>query len=144
MLVSVTVDMPVQPDGRLQRRRKAPFQGAFDKVAIQAAKQLGWRIEPKLPSLVLIGDSTVRSGGQNGAFGAGLLNGWTKKGTRPAFKIVTGCSPPSSSSGKPTPANAAPNSLAWSSIGVEVEAPTSTSPKKAPTSSAPANPGPEV
>ncbi|MNC54447.1 hypothetical protein D3C75_1039310 [compost metagenome] len=38
--VSVTVDLPVQPDGRLQRRRKAPFQRAFDKVAIQAAKQL--------------------------------------------------------------------------------------------------------
>ena len=34
----------------------------------------------------------LSGGGQNGAFGAGLLNGWTKKGTRPVFKIVTGVS----------------------------------------------------
>ena len=40
VLVGVAVDMPVQPDSRLQRRREAPFERAFDKVAIQAAKQL--------------------------------------------------------------------------------------------------------
>ncbi|MNC17218.1 hypothetical protein D3C75_650910 [compost metagenome] len=40
VLVGIAVDMPVQPDGRLQRRREAPFQRAFDEVAIQAAKQL--------------------------------------------------------------------------------------------------------
>ena len=34
----------------------------------------------------------LSGGGQNGAFGAGLLNGWTKNGTRPVFKIVTGVS----------------------------------------------------
>lgn len=34
----------------------------------------------------------LSGGGQNGAFGAGLLNGWTKAGTRPEFKIVTGVS----------------------------------------------------
>jgi predicted acylesterase/phospholipase RssA len=44
-------------------------------------------------------DGTVRyahlalsGGGPNGAFGAGLLNGWTAQGTRPVFKIVTGVS----------------------------------------------------
>jgi predicted acylesterase/phospholipase RssA len=31
-------------------------------------------------------------GGSNGAFGAGLLCGWTKHGTRPDFKVVTGVS----------------------------------------------------
>ncbi|MET1028061.1 MAG: patatin-like phospholipase family protein, partial [Dongiaceae bacterium] len=31
-------------------------------------------------------------GGSDGAFGAGLLNGWTKIGGRPKFKIVTGVS----------------------------------------------------
>jgi predicted acylesterase/phospholipase RssA len=34
----------------------------------------------------------ISGGGDNGAFGAGLLNGWTKAGTRPKFKLVTGVS----------------------------------------------------
>lgn len=34
----------------------------------------------------------VSGGGANGAFGAGLLTGWTEAGTRPTFKLVTGVS----------------------------------------------------
>ena len=34
----------------------------------------------------------LSGGGPNGAFGAGFLNGWTKTGRRPMFKIVTGVS----------------------------------------------------
>ena len=34
----------------------------------------------------------ISGGGDNGAFGAGFLNGWTKAGTRPSFKLVTGIS----------------------------------------------------
>ncbi|MBI3198880.1 MAG: patatin-like phospholipase family protein [Rhodospirillales bacterium] len=34
----------------------------------------------------------VSGGGDNGAFSAGLLNGWTALGTRPEFKMVTGVS----------------------------------------------------
>lgn len=34
----------------------------------------------------------LSGGGSNGAFGAGLLAGWTKNGTRPDFSIVTGVS----------------------------------------------------
>jgi predicted patatin/cPLA2 family phospholipase len=34
----------------------------------------------------------LSGGGSNGAFGAGFLNGWTKTGTRPEFKLVTGIS----------------------------------------------------
>ncbi len=34
----------------------------------------------------------VSGGGDNGAFGANLLIGWTAKGDRPSFKIVTGIS----------------------------------------------------
>lgn len=34
----------------------------------------------------------ISGGGANGAFGAGLLNGWTRAGTRPEFEIVTGIS----------------------------------------------------
>lgn len=34
----------------------------------------------------------VSGGGEDGAFGAGLLNGWTEAGTRPVFDLVTGVS----------------------------------------------------
>lgn len=34
----------------------------------------------------------LSGGGENGAFGAGLLNGWTASGTRPEFEIVSGVS----------------------------------------------------
>jgi hypothetical protein len=34
----------------------------------------------------------ISGGGDNGAFGAGVLVGWSENGTRPSFKIVTGIS----------------------------------------------------
>lgn len=34
----------------------------------------------------------ISGGGEDGAFGAGLLIGWTEAGTRPEFKLVTGIS----------------------------------------------------
>lgn len=34
----------------------------------------------------------VSGGGEDGAFGAGLLSGWSEDGTRPQFKLVTGIS----------------------------------------------------
>ncbi len=34
----------------------------------------------------------ISGGGDDGAFGAGLLNGWTERGDRPIFKLVTGVS----------------------------------------------------
>jgi len=43
----------------------------------------------RLPPAVFL---AVSGGGDNGAFGAGLLNGWTAAGTRPEFKLVTGIS----------------------------------------------------
>ncbi|MFT3989327.1 patatin-like phospholipase family protein [Aestuariivirga sp.] len=42
--------------------------------------------DPKRSLLVVSG------GGSNGAFGAGILCGWTASGSRPAFNIVTGIS----------------------------------------------------
>ena len=43
----------------------------------------------KLPPSNLL---ALSGGGDNGAFGAGLLNGWTTNGTRPEFLLVTGIS----------------------------------------------------
>ncbi|MFA6142667.1 MAG: patatin-like phospholipase family protein [Candidatus Omnitrophota bacterium] len=34
----------------------------------------------------------ISGGAANGAYGAGLLNGWSREGSRPEFKIVTGIS----------------------------------------------------
>jgi predicted acylesterase/phospholipase RssA len=34
----------------------------------------------------------ISGGGDNGAYGAGFINGWTASGTRPEFKVVTGIS----------------------------------------------------
>ncbi len=34
----------------------------------------------------------ISGGGENGAFGAGLLAGWSARGTRPEFEVVTGVS----------------------------------------------------
>lgn len=53
------------------------------------------RAEGKNPSrtnLPPVSYLAVSGGGDNGAFGAGLLNGWTAAGMRPEFKMVTGVS----------------------------------------------------
>ena len=44
---------------------------------------------PELPPVNFL---AVSGGGDNGAYGAGFLNGWTASGTRPEFKVVTGVS----------------------------------------------------
>ena len=61
-----------------------------------------WADDPALAtrapilSLRSTGDSpailALSGGGADGAFGAGLLNGWTQRGDRPQFAIVTGAS----------------------------------------------------
>jgi predicted acylesterase/phospholipase RssA len=43
----------------------------------------------QLPPIAIL---AISGGGDNGAFAAGFLNGWTKAGTRPQFKMVTGIS----------------------------------------------------
>ncbi|WP_424813948.1 patatin-like phospholipase family protein [Roseococcus sp. YIM B11640] len=42
-----------------------------------------------LPAIDLL---AISGGGEDGAFGAGLLNGWTAEGSRPTFGLVTGVS----------------------------------------------------
>ena len=34
----------------------------------------------------------ISGGGSNGAYGAGLLSGWSARGARPEFTVVTGAS----------------------------------------------------
>lgn len=56
-----------------------------EQAALRASGQAGTRLAP-------VSYLAVSGGGDNGAFGAGLINGWTATGTRPEFKIVTGVS----------------------------------------------------
>jgi hypothetical protein len=53
-----------------------------------AARQASGAQGPLPPAEFL----AISGGGENGAFGAGLLVGWTAAGTRPSFKLVTGIS----------------------------------------------------
>ncbi|MBG0796549.1 patatin-like phospholipase family protein [Methylocystis sp. L43] len=53
------------------------------------AKSLGISRGGILPTAHLL---SLSGGGDNGAFGAGLLVGWTAHGDRPKFKLVTGVS----------------------------------------------------
>lgn len=52
-----------------------------------AAKQKAAGLSPKLRNFL-----AISGGGSDGAFGAGLLTGWTQAGTRPEFTVVTGIS----------------------------------------------------
>ena len=65
---------------------------ARDVVAARD-REIAWRqrqgLGGELPPANLL---AVSGGGDKGAFGAGLLNGWTAAGTRPEFKAVTGVS----------------------------------------------------
>jgi predicted acylesterase/phospholipase RssA len=54
----------------------------------EAVLRAGGHTGPLPPAAYL----AISGGGDNGAFGAGLVTGWTKAGTRPTFKLVTGVS----------------------------------------------------
>ena len=67
---------------------------AFQAEALNAlAKEKAWLAARGAPAeLPTANYLAISGGGDNGAFGAGLLNGWTASGTRPEFKVVTGVS----------------------------------------------------
>lgn len=67
------------------RRMEAEFNAAQQRQ--RARLDLGARAA--LPRLDLL---AVSGGGENGAFGAGLLCGWSERGNRPQFSLVTGVS----------------------------------------------------
>ena len=60
-------------------------------AAAQARQRRHMGLAPAaiLPTLDML---AISGGGENGAFGAGLLNGWTQHGSRPVFDLVTGVS----------------------------------------------------
>lgn len=66
-----------------------PQELARDRDAILAVLRKSFaRRKPGQPGNYL----ALSGGGANGAFGAGILNGWTKSGKRPEFDMVSGVS----------------------------------------------------
>lgn len=82
-----TAQIPGIPQARSWGDEPAPWAEAW--FALSQAE-----LEARFPD-VMAKEHTylaISGGGQNGAFGAGLLLGWTAAGTRPEFTAVTGVS----------------------------------------------------
>lgn len=68
-------------DDRLARTSVVALRRELDYAARTGVK--------KLPPAVFL---AISGGGENGAFGAGILTAWSEVGTRPVFKAVSGVS----------------------------------------------------
>jgi predicted acylesterase/phospholipase RssA len=71
-----------------------PWDGDAFRTEVLAAQVRARRIQgPPTPGRErTIEMLAISGGGEDGAFGAGLLNGWTEAGNRPTFSLVTGVS----------------------------------------------------
>lgn len=92
-----------RPDESVKRVVERPAVQASDIEATTVAGIAGARFMADDPSsfLAALGSDPVlgaqpwlalSGGGENGAYGAGLLAGWSAAGTRPNFSVVTGIS----------------------------------------------------
>jgi hypothetical protein len=77
------------PEARFFSDETALIEQVQKQALIREAKHLGVKRGGVLPAAHVL---ALSGGGDNGAFGAGLLVGWTAHGDRPAFKLVTGVS----------------------------------------------------
>jgi hypothetical protein len=78
------------PNARFMLEDERPLTNEFIASTEKEieARRLGGQQGPMPPAVGL----AISGGGDEGAFGAGLLVGWTAHGDRPSFKIVTGVS----------------------------------------------------
>ena len=82
---------PSIPNARFFPDRNDP--ALINEVMAAHKRELAWLAStghtgPLPPAAFL----TISGGGGDGAFGAGLLTGWSEAGTRPTFRLVTGIS----------------------------------------------------
>lgn len=87
-----TLDRPVGPlritDGTLIKAAD-PRIRANDSARLEAfTQEIGGRLRSDHPTNIL----ALSGGGANGAYGAGVLVGWSDHGDRPRFDVVTGVS----------------------------------------------------
>ena len=66
----------------------------LQRMITQVQQQISARVarEGKVPNGGAADVLTLSGGGPDGAYGAGLLNGWSQRGGRPEFQLVTGIS----------------------------------------------------
>ncbi len=69
--------------------QRAALLEEFEQAAQRQRQVLGVAPDAQLPSAAVL---AISGGGDNGAFGAGVLVGWGKAGDRPEFMLVTGVS----------------------------------------------------
>lgn len=89
--VEATVDLPVLGIPNARFWPDGPPDALLREARLMLARQeaeLGGSGRALLPAHFL----ALSGGGDDGAYGAGLLTGWTETGTRPSFDIVTGIS----------------------------------------------------
>lgn len=67
----------------------AAMEQEYAAAVARRAQHLGLPQPRNLPRYEML---AVSGGGEDGAFGAGLLCGWSQQGTRPEFDLVTGVS----------------------------------------------------
>lgn len=85
-----TAQVPGIPNARFFYLREAAAVSAeFQAAGLRERARLGLAPTARMPPSHLL---AVSGGGEDGAFGAGLLNGWTAHGSRPSFNLVTGVS----------------------------------------------------
>ena len=81
------VQIPGLPDVRAWGDAPSPSLQQSTRESLEQEKAANHgKLEPVIYGLALSG------GGQDGAFGAGILCGWSETHTRPQFKLVTGIS----------------------------------------------------
>ncbi len=89
-----TINRPADGVIRLESQTWRPTDDprirAGDEARVEAlAGQIGERLWAASEGRSIL---ALSGGGANGAYGAGLLVGWTESGTRPEFNVVTGVS----------------------------------------------------
>src|SRR4051812_13441349 len=76
----------IDPPAQIQFERRANYPGLLENAAKIRSESKSLGAGPKRTVLCLSG------GGSYGAFSAGILCGWTERGDRPEFDVVTGVS----------------------------------------------------
>ncbi|MFL5258044.1 MAG: patatin-like phospholipase family protein [Rhodopila sp.] len=84
----VTIGLPVLGIPNARFWPDGPPDAQRQEAAMMLARQRARSAGPLPPANFL----ALSGGGDNGAYGAGLITGWTAAGTRPEFDIVTGIS----------------------------------------------------
>lgn len=80
---------PLRLGPQIVERVEDPRISAHDSEKLRAlAADMARRISSDRPHRIL----ALSGGGANGAYGAGIIVGWTERGDRPVFDVVTGVS----------------------------------------------------